>query len=61
MIGLIFRGRPAWIASMIFGLILIIVGVAVSTYSWLSIVGGVFFVFGLVMLIISLATKGVSD
>ena len=61
MVGIIFRGRPAWIAAMIFGVILAIVGLAIGMNTWLIVVGGLFFVFGLVMLIISIATKGQSD
>ena len=49
MPSLIFRGRPAWIAGMIFGLILVIVGFSVSSARWVGAVGGAFFVFGLVI------------
>ena len=61
MLGIIFTGRAAWIAAMVFGVILAIVGLVIGMNTWLIVVGGLFFVFGLVMLIISVATKGQSD
>lgn len=60
MVGIIFRGRPAWIAASIFGLILLIIGLVINV-SFLTFVGGAFLVLGLIFLIISFATHGQSD
>jgi len=56
-------GRWAWILAMIAGVVLVIVGVAAFHPASvpLIIAGCAFFVFGLVMLIVSFATGGASD
>lgn len=55
------RGRAAWIASMVLGAVLGLIGGLTGPQVFVIVAGGVFFVFGLVMLIISFATGGVSD
>jgi len=62
-VSVIVRGRWAWICAMILGVILMIVGAAAVHPASvpLIVVGALFFVFGLVMLIISFATGGASD
>ena len=54
------RGRIAWILAMILGVILVIVG-AVTAWWWLLVVGILFFLFGLIFLILSYVTKGRTD
>ena len=59
---IVVRGRLAWICAMILGAILIIVGAVMNPAQVFLIVGGVaFFVFGLVFLILSFATRGATD
>jgi hypothetical protein len=60
-IGFIARGRIAWIIGMAFGVILALIGGFTGPNVPLIVAGGVLFLFGLVMLIISLATGGRSD
>jgi hypothetical protein len=55
------RGRIAWILGMVLGVILGVVGALMGPNTFLLIVGAGFFLFGLVMLIISYATGGRSD
>ena len=55
------RGRPAWIASIVLGIILAVAGGLTGPNTFLILAGAAFFVFGLVMLIISLATGGRTD
>jgi membrane-bound ClpP family serine protease len=54
------RGRIAWILAMILGVILFIVG-ATTHQTFFLVAGILFFVFGLIFLILSLATKGRTD
>ena len=60
-VGFIARGRIAWILSMLLGVGLILAGVFTGPNVPIIVAGGAFFVFGLVMLIISLATGGRTD
>lgn len=60
MPGFIIRGRWAWIASIILGGILITVGAVLVNIPTIC-VGGVFALFGIIFLIISLVTRGRSD
>lgn len=60
MVGVFARGRIAWVAAIVLGLVLLIIGLAMNL-QWLWIVGIAFAVFGAVFLIISLVTKGQSD
>lgn len=60
MVGVFARGRIAWVAAIVLGLVLLIIGLAMNL-QWLWIVGVAFAVFGAVFLIISLVTKGQSD
>jgi len=60
MPSIIISGRPAWIAGIILGVILIIVGAV--THQMIIIIGGVVFVvLSLIFLIMSFATGGRSD
>jgi len=61
MAGVFARGRAAWIAAMVLGIVLAIIGLATGMNTWLIVVGVAFFLFGAVMLVLSLATKGQSD
>jgi hypothetical protein len=60
MVGLFARGRIAWVVAIVFGVILLIVGLAMNL-QWLWMVGIAFAVVGAIFLIISLVTKGRSD
>jgi membrane protein implicated in regulation of membrane protease activity len=60
MVRLIARGRIAWILAIILGVVLLIVGIA-SNNTFLIVVGAAFLIFGLIFLIMSLATKGQTD
>ncbi len=60
MVGIIFRGRPAWIAASIFGLILLVIGLIINM-SFLTFAGGAFLVIGLIFLVLSFVTNGRSD
>lgn len=55
------RGRVAWICGIVFGIILAVVGGLMGPNTFIIVTGAAFFLFGLVMLIISLVTKGQSD
>jgi membrane-bound ClpP family serine protease len=59
-VGIFARGRIAWILALILGVILIVVG-AFTAMWWLLVVGVLFFLFGLVFLILSFVTHGQSD
>jgi hypothetical protein len=59
-LGIVVRGRLAWIVGLIFGVILLIIGLTTSN-TFLTIVGAGFAIFGLVFLIISIVTKGGAD
>jgi len=61
MVGVFARGRAAWIAAMVLGIVLAVIGLATGTNTWLIVAGVVFFLFGAVMLVLSLATKGRTD
>lgn len=54
------RGRPAWIASIVLGVILVIVG-AVTSAAWWYVAGGGFALFGIVFLILSFVSGGATD
>lgn len=54
------RGRIAWYCAIAFGLVLLVVGLALPQ-TWLTIVGIAFIVFGGVFLILSFLTKGGTD
>lgn len=70
-VGIIAKGRIAWILAIIVGAAMAIVGGALgatkswawnhSTPGWLLGVGGAFAVIGVIFLIASYATKGASD
>jgi len=70
-IRVIIRGRGAWVAGLIFGVLLIIAGIvwgATSSWSasgglpgWLVGVGAGFAVFSLIFLIMSFASRGQTD
>jgi drug/metabolite transporter superfamily protein YnfA len=57
---LITKGRLAWIAAIVLGVILIIVG-AVQPSTFFLIAGIVFAAFGVIFLILSLVSKGATD
>jgi len=61
MFGLSASGRPAWIIGMVIGIVLLGVGLATGPKVWLCAVGVAIFLFGAVMLILSVATKGRTD
>jgi hypothetical protein len=54
-------GRPAWIVGMVVGIVLLVIGLATGPRVWLCAVGGGIFLFGAVMMILSMATKGRTD
>lgn len=58
--GLIIRGRLAWIASIVLGAVLLVIGL-IKGIVFLSIAGGGFLLFGIVFLILSLVTGGRTD
>jgi hypothetical protein len=60
MPSIIISGRPAWIAGIVLGVILLIVGIVVPQ-TIVAIAGGVFLGLSLIFLIISFATGGQSD
>ena len=60
MPGIIVRGRWAWIASLVFGVVLLVVGIVIGQV-FLMVAGGAFALFGLVFLILSLVTGGATD
>jgi drug/metabolite transporter (DMT)-like permease len=60
MLSVLVRGRLAWIAAIVLGVILIIIGAAGSS-TFALIAGIAFAVFGAVFLILSLVTKGATD
>jgi hypothetical protein len=60
MPAIMISGRPAWIASMVLGVILLVVGIVISQVV-VAIAGGVFLGFGLIFLILSFVTRGQTD
>ena len=60
MPAIMISGRPAWIASMVLGAILLVVGIVISQVV-VAIAGGVFLGFGLIFLILSFVTRGQTD
>lgn len=60
MPSMIARGRIAWILAMVFGLILIVVGAFKSSGMAIG-TGAGFLLFGLIFLILSLASGGRTD
>jgi hypothetical protein len=60
MIGFFARGRIAWICSMVFGAILLVVGL-VTKMGLVTGGGGAFLGLGLLFLILSLVTHGQTD
>lgn len=60
MPSVVITGRPAWIAGIVLGVILLVIGIVTS--QTILIIGGVaFMVLGLLFLILSFATGGRSD
>ena len=60
MPGIVITGRPAWIAGIVLGVILLVIGIVAS--QTVLIIGGVgFIVLGLLFLILSFVTGGQSD
>jgi hypothetical protein len=53
-------GRPAWIAGIVLGAILLVVGIVISQ-TIVAIAGGVFLGFSIIFLILSFVTRGQSD
>lgn len=70
-VSVIVRGRAAWIAAIVFGALLALVGIAIgatkgfawggSAAGWLIGSGSAFAVLGALFLILSYATHGQSD
>jgi hypothetical protein len=60
-IGIMARGRAAWIGAIILGVILGVIGALTGPSIFFIVAGGAFFLFGLVMLILSYVTGGASD
>jgi len=60
MPSIVITGRPAWIAGIVLGVILLVIGIVAS--QTVLIIGGVgFIVLGLLFLILSFVTGGQSD
>ena len=60
MPSVVISGRPAWIAGIVLGVILLVIGIVAS--QTFLIIGGVgFMVLGLLFLILSFVTGGQSD
>ncbi len=60
MPSVVISGRPAWIAGIVLGVILLVIGIVAS--QTVLIIGGVgFMVLGLLFLILSFVTGGQSD
>ena len=53
-------GRPAWIAGIVLGVILLVVGIVISQ-TIVAIAGGVFLGFSIIFLILSFVTRGQTD
>ena len=60
MPSLVIRGRLAWVAAIVLGVILIIIG-AVQPSTFFLIAGIVFAAFGAIFLILSLVSRGATD
>lgn len=60
MVGIAVRGRWAWVAALAFGIVLLIGGLS-SSNTFLIIAGAAFAIFGLIFLILSLASGGRTD
>jgi len=60
MPSIMIRGRGAWIASIVLGVILLIVGIVMSQ-TVIAIAGGAFLAFGVIFLILSFVTGGATD
>lgn len=60
MLGVLVRGRAAWIAAIVLGAVLLVIGLAVDQ-AFFVVAGAGFLVFGTVFLILSLVTRGRSD
>lgn len=54
------RGRLAWIAALVLGIVLIVIGALIPN-TFLIIAGAAFAAFGLLFLILSLVTGGATD
>lgn len=59
-ISVLIRGRPAWIAGLVLGVILLVVGVVLEI-TGLIIAGAGLGLFALVFLILSFVTGGATD
>ena len=53
-------GRPAWIAGIVLGVILLVVGIVISQ-TIVAIAGGVFLGLSIIFLVLSFVTGGQSD
>lgn len=60
MVGIIARGRIAWVLSAVLGLVLLIIGIVTNATFWI-VAGIVFLAFGVIFLVASIVTKGRSD
>jgi membrane protein implicated in regulation of membrane protease activity len=54
-------GRNASILALIVGVVLLVIGFATGPNYMLVLIGALFFVIGLVLLIVSLKTRGAAD
>jgi hypothetical protein len=53
-------GRPAWIAGIVLGVILLVVGILINQ-TIVTIAGGVFLGLSIIFLVLSFVTGGQSD
>jgi 4-hydroxybenzoate polyprenyltransferase len=60
MPSIVISGRPAWIAGIVLGVILLVVGLVINQ-TIVAIAGGVFLGLSLIFLILSFVTGGQSD
>lgn len=60
MVGVMARGRAAWIAAIVLGAILLVVGIFIDQ-TFLVIAGAGFLVLGIIFLVLSLVTGGRTD
>jgi hypothetical protein len=59
-VGAIVRGRAAWFCGIALGIILLVVGLAMNQVI-IAIAGGVFLGLSIIFLILSYATRGLTD
>lgn len=60
MPSIVISGRPAWVAGIVLGVILLVVGLVINQ-TIVAIAGGVFLGLSLIFLILSFVTGGQSD